>query len=104
MLNILWESRFIILIILAIILYALLEWEKFKTQAYALMLQAKRQAKDAVLKSGDEQVEWIVKKAYQFMPKRWTKLISEKNMRWIVHKLYHIAKDYADDGELNESI
>jgi hypothetical protein len=104
MLNLIWEYRFVILIIVAIALYAFLEWEKFKVQAYAIMLQAKRQAKDKILKSGDEQIDWVVRKAYQFLPKRFTIFISEKNMRWIVHKLYHVAKDYLDDEQLNNSI
>lgn len=104
MLNLLWEYRFVILAIIAIALYAWLEWEKFKVQAYAIMLQAKRQAKDKILKSGAQQEEWVVRKAYQFLPKRFTIFISEKNMRWIVHKLYHIAKDKLDDGKLNNSI
>jgi hypothetical protein len=104
MLNLLWENRFIILVIFAIVLYAFLEWSKFKAQAYALMLQAKRMAKDAVLKSGDEQIEWVVRKAYQFMPKIWTIFISEDRMKKIIGYLYSKLKDYIDDGQLNKSM
>lgn len=104
MLNILWEYRFIILVVIATVLYAALEWSKFKTQLYALMLQAKRLAKDAVLKSGDEQVEWVIKKAYQFLPARITIFISEDLMRKIVKYLYSKLKDFIDDGELNNSL
>lgn len=68
------------------------------------MLQAKRLAKDAVLKSGDEQVEWVIKKAYQFLPKSITVFISEDMMRKIVKYLYDKAKDYIDDGQFNNSI
>lgn len=99
-----WEFRFIIVIAIAILLYALLEWQKFKTTAYALMLQAKRLAKDAVLKSGQQQEEWVVRKVYQILPKAWTIFISEETMRKIVHWLYEKAKDYLDDGVLNGSI
>jgi hypothetical protein len=104
MLNILWEYRFIILVVLAVVLYACLEWNKFKALAYAAMLQAKRMAKDAVLKSGDEQVEWVVRKAYQFMPRTWTIFISEDRMRKIIGYLYGKLKDYIDDGQLNRSM
>jgi len=100
----LFEYRFIILVVLAIILYAALEWQKFKTQAFALMLQAKDLAKDAILKSGAQQEEWVIKKAYQFLPKKITLFINEQRMRSIVHYLYVKAKDYTDDGELNNSI
>ncbi|CCJ33084.1 hypothetical protein [Caloramator australicus] len=102
-LNFAWEFRFIIVIAIAILLYALLEWQKFKATAYALMLQAKRLAKDAVLNSGQQQEEWVVKKAYQFLPKSWTIFISEATMRKIVHWLYEKAKDYLDDGKINDS-
>lgn len=103
-LNFIWENRFILIILGAVALYAALEWQKFKAQAYAIMLQAKRMAKDAVLKSGAEQEEWVIRKAYQFLPKSWTIFISEQNMRKIVHWLYEKAKDYLDDGQLNGSI
>lgn len=102
--ELIWEYRFIIVVVIAVVLYALLEWEKFKGTAYALMLQAKRMAKDAVLKSGTQQEEWVIRKAYQFLPKSITVFISEKVMRKIVHYLYVKAKDKLDDGILNDSI
>lgn len=104
MLKIIWEYRFIILVVLAAVLYALLEWQKFKAQSYALMLQAKSMAKDAILKSGHQQEEWVVKKAYQFLPKKLTVFLNEDRMKIIVHYLYIKAKDYIDDGEINNSI
>lgn len=102
--ELIWEYRFVIIVVVAVILFALLEWEKFKVTAYTLMLQAKRMAKDAVLKSGAQQEEWVAKKAYQFLPKRWTAFITEDRMRKIVHYLYTKGKDYIDDGEINNSI
>ena len=104
MLNKLFEYRFIILVVLAVILFAILEWEKFKSQAYALMFQAKSMAKDAILKSGAQQEEWVIRKAYQFMPKSLTIFLSVQRMRRLVHYLYIKAKDYVDDGEMNNSI
>lgn len=104
LLNFIYEYRFILIILCAIIIYALFEWVNFKAECYALMLQAKRYAKDAVLNSGDEQVEWIIRKAYQFLPKYITAFISEKNMRRIIAHLYYKLKDYLDDGKINNSI
>ena len=98
-----WEYRFILLICMAIFFYALAEWRQFKTICYGLMLQAKRLAKDKILKSGDEQVEWIIKKAYQFLPKTWMFFISEELLRKIIRYLYSELKDYIDDGKINNS-
>ena len=98
------EYRFIILVIVAVIIYAIFEWQRFKTKAYALMLQAKGMAKDLVLKSGAQQEEWVIKKAYQFLPKSFTIFLSESRMKQLIHYLYVKAKDYVDDGKLNNSI
>jgi len=102
--KLLFEYRFVILVVLAIILYAALEWQKFKTQAFALMLQAKDLAKDLILKSGNAQMEWVIKRAYQFMPKTLTIFITEARMRILVQYLYNKGKDYIDDGKINNSI
>lgn len=99
-----WEWRFVIAMVLLVALYALLEWNNFKAKSYALMLQAKRLAKNAVLKSGDQQADWVVKRAYQFLPKYITIFISEELMKKIVFDLYHQSKDYLDDGKMNNSI
>ena len=104
MLDKLFEFRFIIMIVLAVILYAALEWQKFKTISFALMLQAKSKAKDLILKSGKKQEDWVVKKAYQYLPRKITIFINEQRMRRIIHYLYVRAKDYIDDGEFNNSI
>lgn len=103
-LSFVWEWRFVIVLIVAMVVFAIAEWNKFKAIAYGVMLQAKRQAKDAVLKSGKEQEEWVVKQMYQFLPKPLVTFISEELMRNIVHYLYIKAKDYLDDGKLNSSI
>lgn len=104
MLNILWDYRFIILLVVATALFFVFEWQRAKTISYGLMLQAKRLAKDAVLKSGKTQEEWVVKRAYQFLPRSITIFISEDNMRKVIHYLYSKAKDYLDDGQFNNSI
>jgi hypothetical protein len=102
--QIMWDYRFILILVAAAALFAIFEWQRAKTIAYGLMLQAKSLAKDAVLKSGDAQMEWVVKKAFQFLPKSITIFISEDNMKKMVHYLYRKAKDYLDDGKINNSI
>ena len=101
----LWENRFIILIIaFASLFFVLLGWQRTKVLLYQLMLQAKRMAKDAILKSGQEQEEWVVKKALQLLPFSLRVFLSEDTIRKIIKWLYHKAKDYADDGVINNSI
>jgi uncharacterized protein (UPF0333 family) len=102
--KLLFEYRFIILVVLAAILFAVIEWQKSKVILYSLMLQAKSMAKDLILKSGSKQEEWVIRYAYKFLPKKITISINQERMRKLVHYLYHKAKDIVDDGEMNNSI
>ncbi|MFZ7133766.1 MAG: hypothetical protein ACOWWR_15575 [Eubacteriales bacterium] len=102
--EILWGFRYVIIFIIAVAVYALLEWNSFKGKIYAMMLQAKRLAKDAILSSGEEQVAWVVQKAYQYLPAYIMAFLSEERLRSIILYLYDQAKDYIDDGEFNNSI
>jgi hypothetical protein len=98
---ILWDWRFVIALILGVAVYAVADWKNFKIKAYQLMLDAKSLAKDQVLKTGQEQEDWVVEKLYAIMPAKFKLFISEDLLRKIVYKAYHIAKDYLDDGKLN---
>jgi len=98
------EYRFVILVVLAIIIFSIFEWQKTKGILYALILKAKSMAKDWVLKSGEKQEDWVVVNAYIFLPKKITVFIKRERMRILVHYLYHKAKDLVDDGEMNNSI
>ncbi len=98
------EIRFIIALIIGVIFFALFEKEQFKSIIYALMLQAKSMAKDMVLNSGQAQEDWVIDKAYIFLPKWMVVIIPKKVMRDIVRYLYRLARDKLDDGEVNGSI
>lgn len=102
--NLIFEWRYVLTFFIAFAIYVLFEWQRAKTTLYALMLQAKRYAKDAVLKSGKEQEEWVVKKAFQFLPLSLRLFLSEDTIRKIVKWLFGKLKDYIDDGKLNGSI
>lgn len=104
LLELAFEFRFIIALVVAVIVFALFETEKFKAKATSLMLTAKSLAKDAVLNSGQEQEDWVVTKLYVILPRTITLFISEDMMRTLVRKLYATAKDYIDDGVINHSI
>lgn len=103
-LSVVWEWRFVLVLAAAFVLFCLLEWQRTKTKLYALMLQAKRMAKDAVLNSGQEQEDWVVKKAMQFMPVSLRLFLSEDVTRRIVRWLFGKLKDYLDDGQVNGSV
>ncbi|MCX8128556.1 MAG: hypothetical protein N3I35_00450, partial [Clostridia bacterium] len=99
-----WDWRLIIALTILVLVVALLEWQKTKTVLYALMLQAKRMAKDALLESGKEQEEWVVNKAMRYLPLYVRLLVGEKQIRVFVKLLFSKLKDYVDDGVINNSI
>ena len=101
--KLLFEYRFIIAVVLIVVLYAVFEWQKFKTILFALMLQAKDKAKDFILRGGQAQETWVIDKAYKFLPSRITYFIDKGKMRKIVHYLYVKARDKLDDGKINGS-
>lgn len=93
--------QLIILIGLAVVFFGLWQWNWFRQRAYALMVQAKRLAKDEILKSGEDQEQWVVNMLSKipwimFIPRGWLVIA--------VKYLYGIAKDYCDDGKINNSI
>lgn len=48
--------------------------------------------------------DWVVKKALQFLPLSLRLLLSEDDIRKIVRLLFHKAKDYLDNGKLDNSL
>jgi hypothetical protein len=102
-LKIAWEYRFIIILVLAFLLVFLFERQRAITILYALMLQAKRMAKDMVLNSGQEQEEWVVQKAKIYLPKEILVFLPDERLKAFVKFLFAKLKDYADDGQLNDS-
>lgn len=84
-----------------IVLFGLMQCLWFRQRAYALMLQAKRMARDEILKSGEDQEQWVTDmlQAIPFLIviPRGAKLLA-------VRYLYNIAKDLCDNGQLDGSI
>lgn len=99
----LWEYRFVIAVVICFVLFFLLEREKGHKILYNLMLQAKRLAKDAILKSGKAQEDWVVEKALYLLPVSWKVFVTEKQVREIVRWLFQKGKDLLDDGKINGS-
>ena len=103
-LNYVWDYRFIILVVVAVIMYAIFRWSDFKSKAYAIMLQAKTMAKDEILKTGKDQADWAADKLYSVIPARYKMFISQDKVRSLVEYLYLKGKDFLDDGKLNNSV
>jgi hypothetical protein len=102
-LSILWEWRFVIMLVVGFGLFCMFEWEKAKRILYAGIAQAKRYAKDQVLKNGKQQEEYVVRLALQHLPLALRIFLGEKNIRILVRYLYSKLGDYIDDGILNDT-
>lgn len=100
----LWEYRYVIAALLAIILFAIFNFEKAKVVAYNGMLRAKSMAKDAVLNSGQEQEDWVVDHIYPYLPIGFKLVVNKNLFRKFVKWLYQMGKDWIDDGKMNQSI
>jgi len=103
-LNVLWEWRFVVTAAIAFIIWCIFDWQKAKGIIYQLMLLAKSKAKDAVLNSGQEQEDWVVKNVWVYLPLKFKVFLNEETIRKIIRWLYRKAKDKLDDGKLNNSI
>lgn len=101
--ELIWDWRFFIVAILALIVFALFEWSKVKEMVLSGALMAKKLAKDFILNSGQEQEDWVVNKIYPAIPLPARVFVSEATFRKLVRYLYGKAKDYLDDGEMNNS-
>lgn len=101
--SILWEWRFVIILLIVAVNFCMFQWEKAKGIIYAGIAQAKRYAKDQVLKSGKQQEEYVVKLMLQRLPLSLRIFLGEDLIRKIVQWLYNQLGDYIDDGALNQS-
>lgn len=99
----LWDIRFLIVVLVAGVGYGVLEWTNTKSTLYALMLQAKSLAKDLVLNSGQEQEDWVLQKAKLFLPRKVLIFLPDDKLRSVIKYLFDLAKDYLDDGKINNS-
>ncbi len=102
-LSILWEWRFVIILVLSAVLYCIMEWEKAKSIIYAGIAQAKRYAKDQILKNGKQQEDYVVKLMLQKLPLSLRLFLGEDQIRKIVRWLYNKLGDFMDNGILDES-
>lgn len=86
---------------LIIVLLGLSQWNWFRQRAYALMLQGKRMAKCEILKSGEEQEQWVTD-MLQAIP--WLLPIPRNVKLVLVKYLYRVAKDLCDNSVIDNSV
>jgi hypothetical protein len=98
--SVIQDWQYVVLVGVIVILFGLLQWSAFRHKAYQFMLYAKIQAKYEILKSGQEQEDRVVA-MLQMVP--YFILVPEAAKRVAVKQLYKLAKDIADDGNLNNS-
>lgn len=103
-LKIIWEWRFLIMLVIWVITYAFTSWEKFKSDIKSGMLAAKQMAKEQLLHSGREQQECVINYIYNKLPKTWISFLGETKIKLLIQKLYDASMDLIDDGKLNGSI
>lgn len=99
-----WDWRYAILAVLALIIYSIFEWSRVKEIIQSGMLAAKKQAKDLILNSGQEQEDWVVCKVFALLPLPVRVVMSKETFRKLIRWLYGKAKDLIDDGVINNSI
>ena len=97
-----FDLRFIIVLVLCTIIFAVFEWTTFKAKAFAVMLAIKQISKTIVL-SGKDQETMVVNKLFSYLPGWIHKAIPEDVLRKIIAYLYNRSMDYLDDGVLNDS-
>ena len=101
--EVMFEYRYVFVVVVAAIVYALTNWSKTKKLVYAGIIRAKSLAKDAVLHSGQEQEDWVVETIYPLLPLPVKVVISGSLFRKLVKVTYDKAKDLLDDGVINNS-
>lgn len=94
----------IIVIIIAAVIYALYDFEKFKKKVVALIFVAEERAREYALKTGEEKFEWVARNGYPYLPK-WLKfIISESTFKAIIQYIFDNIVKWAEEERNRESI
>lgn len=101
--EIIWEYRYVIILVIGAALYTILEWGSVKGKILNAIVAAKDLAKDKVLHGGQAQEDWVVSRVYMIIPARVKLILSEELLRKIIRYLYQKSMDLLDDGNINNS-
>jgi len=102
------EYRYVIVAVVALIVWAIFNWEKVKKKVESAILKGEKWAKDEAKKgiehSGQEVEDWIIENLYSLIVGRWRVIINEKMARKIIRFIYRKLIDALDDGKINDSV
>lgn len=95
-----WITLIIVLVIVGYALYLTLmkKWVDLREFAYVMMLSAERIFNDY---QGKEKFEFVFRQVYDLIPVWLQKLIPPESLREKLQEWYDLAKDYLDDGLIN---
>lgn len=77
------------------------QWTKVREFAYKSMLLAERTLGD---ENGKLKFEFVARIVYKYLPLWLKPFISEEVIKKLIQRWYNRAKDFLDDGMINESV
>jgi hypothetical protein len=101
--ELIWDWRYVILLVVGAVIYTILEWGRVKGKILNAIVAAKDLAKDKILHGGQAQEDWVVSRVYILLPARVKIFLSEELLRKIIKYLYQKSMDLLDDGKANDS-
>lgn len=101
--ELIWEYRYVVILILGAVIYSILEWNSVKGKILNAIVAAKDMAKNKILHGGKAQEDWVVNRVLLILPLRVKLILSEELLRKIIRYLYQKSIDLIDDGKINNS-
>lgn len=98
-----WLGLLIVIAALAYMIYLGItkQWTKIRELAYRVMLLAERNFSD---EEGKLKFNFVVDIVYRYIPVWLRIFIKESDIRNLIQKWYEMAKDFLDDGQINDSV
>lgn len=90
----------IIVAVIALVVLAIFDWQRFKKRVLQLIFFIEEQARKKAIETGKEKFEWVAEHGYQYVP-GWAKLfVSEAAFRLIVQKVFDSVFKWAEAQNL----
>lgn len=98
-----WSAIIIIAAIAAYLIYLTVtkQWTKIREFAYQAMLLAERTFGD---ENGKIKFDFVVRIVHKNLPIWIRPFINEEDIKRLIQSWYDKAKDFLDDGQLNDSV
>ncbi|MTI95376.1 MAG: hypothetical protein FH749_07790 [Firmicutes bacterium] len=92
----------LLVLFIAGIVWAILDWQSLKKKIVSLIFVAEEQAQAKVLVSGKDKAVWVKKNGYKYMPGWLRFFISEDAFGAIVQKVFNELVKWAERQELSK--